>query len=347
MLYFLCFMLTFISPLFAMLDREKLDKYEYSLAYVHVGSQLPGYLPTAIAQARLFNPECPIFLLASSEALSNYDCSVQNVIQVPIETLNIGPDHQHFIDHTELRDLWRYAIERFLYLNDFIQQYGLKNVFHTENDVMLYFDLSTKLPVFQKNYSGMIATVFDCDDRSVPSFVYISDPSPSAQFANYAATHGYRNTTDMELLGQFKDTNYKTLCDHLPILIPSYAQDHPLTNLFHKTARDPLRYSNHLDQFQVIFDAAALGQFLGGIDPILTNSKPGFIAELSVFLTYYFQYKWERDAEGRLIPYISYKNDTYPIANLHIHCKNLASFYSLNKEPLPIPTSFWSSLPLP
>lgn len=346
MRYILCLIIFFASPLFAGIDREEIANSEYSLAYVHIGKQLPKYLPTAIAQARLFNPDCPIFLLSSSEAISSYDCTTQNVIPVPFESLTIGSDHQYFMNCTELSGLWRYAIERFLYLNEFVQQYGLKNVFHTENDVMLYFDLATKLSVFQENYKGMIATVFDCDERSVPSFVYVSDGIPMAQFAHYAAIHGCRNTNDMELLGRFKDDHYKTFCDHLPILIPSYAQDRPLTNLSKRTARSPLPYSNHLDKFQLIFDAAALGQFFGGIDPILANSRSGFIAELSVFLTYYFKYVWEKDAKGRLIPYISYKNETYPIANLHIHCKNLEAFYSLNSEPLPIPTSFWSSLPL-
>lgn len=345
MRYLLTLLLLLVSPLLAIVEIEEIQKSEYSLAYVHIGSNLPKYLPTAIAQARLFNPSCPILLLASSAALSEYDSMAYNVTPVPLESLTITSNHQYFINNTNLRDLWRFAIERFLYLDDVIQQYGLRNVFHTENDVMLYFDLSTKLSVFQNYYNGMIATVFDCDERSVPSFVYISDVNPSAKLAEFIAAQGCRNTTDMEILGRFKDQNYKTLSDHLPILIPGYAQDRSLTNLSCRTAGDALRYSNHLDQFNLIFDAAALGQFLGGIDPMFGNTRTGFIAELSVFLTHYFQYHWERDNKGRLIPYITYKDETYPIANIHLHGKNLNAFFSLNEEPLPVPTTFWSSLP--
>lgn len=319
---------------------------DFTLVYVHVGPELPKYLPTAISQARVFNPECPIFLLGNSQALSSYNEEQENVTKVSLESLTKSSSHQQFIRNVRLSGLWRYAIERFLYLDDFIQQYDLKNVFHTENDVMIYFDISTKLSVFMENYDGMVASVFDCDERSVPSFVFISNPTPSEAFAKFIALRSSQNTTDMALLGSFKDTYLKDLCDTLPILIPSYADDYPLTNLFKKTARSKFPYINNLSKFQMIFDAAALGQFLGGIDPILGSTRNGFVGEMSVFQTYRFQYEWEKDEEGRLVPYISYKDETYPIANLHIHCKNLKIFHSLNQEPPLVPTSFWSALPL-
>lgn len=318
----------------------------HALVYVHIGPKFPSYLSIAIAQARLFNPKTPIYLIANKNALSRYNCAKQEVISIPIESLKMTKHHSRFQKHIKIDGFWRYAIERFFYIDDFIQEYNLNNVFHTENDVMIYFDIEDKLPIFYQNYNNMIATVFDCDERSVPSLVYISNPYVSEKLAKFMSYHGCDGKTDMTLLNDFKEHHYKRLMDHLPILISEYANDRPLISLSKKRAQEVSPYINFLDQFGMIFDAAALGQFLGGIDPILNNRGAGFVAELSVFLTPYFEFKWAKDSKERWIPYISYKGTTYPIANLHIHCKDLRSFFSLNKNHFPLPTRIWSSLPL-
>ena len=317
-----------------------------SLVYVHIGPKLPDYLSIAVSQARLFNPEVPIYLLAESVALNDFDYEKEKINLIPLESLTISDSHKRFNHYIRTKGFWRYALERFLYLDDFIQQYKLTNVFHTENDVMIYFDLLEKLPLFQEYYKGMIASVFDCDERSVPSFVYFSTPIPSFEFAKYISKKGLKGANDMYLLSDFKDLHYKTLADHLPILIPAYAKDHELKSLYKKTARSPAPYINNLDKFGLIFDAAAIGQFLGGIDPILGNRGPGFVGELSVFLSHLFTYEWQMDNNQRWIPYISYGGVKYPIANLHIHCKNLVLFSSLNSKFPTLPTKAYSSVPI-
>ena len=327
------------------INAEITNRHSHSLVYVHIGPDLPSYLPIAIAQARLFNPDTPIYLIANSSAMSNYDCEDQKIHLVPIELLIPTKSHKKFKDRAKSNGFWRYTLERFLYLDDFIQQYKLNNVFHAENDVMIYFNLEEKLHVFQECYPKMIATTFDCDERSVPSFVYISDPMPSKQFAKYIAINGLNGANDMSLLFDFKEKYYKKFGDHLPILIPAYVENRSLINLANRTAKNVAPFINNIEKFQLIFDAAAIGQFLGGIDPILGNKGPGFIAELSVFLTHHCTYQWKMDEKRRWVPHISYGGVTYPIANLHIHCKNLRAFYSLNQNFYPLPTQVWSSLP--
>lgn len=327
------------------LKSHTLPEQKHCLVYVHIGKQFPTHLSYSLEQARIFNPECPIFLIGNSEAFSKTTFDALDVTAVHIESLKISNSHQNYMTKAKTSGFWRYALERFLLLDDFIQQYDLRDVFHIENDVMIYFNLLKKLPVFQEFYPNMIATVFDCDERSIPSFVYISNPRSSNLLSKFIAERAHVDTTDMETLSLFKDAFYKVGCDHLPILIPSYADDYPLTNIFRKTARDAKPYSNHLEKLGMVFDAAAIGQFLGGIDPILGESRPGFMGEASVFLPMFFEFRWVRDKEERLIPYISYNHQTYPIANLHIHSKALHLFLSRNKQPPEIPTKFFSSLP--
>ena len=191
------------------INAEITNRHSHSLVYVHIGPDLPSYLPIAIAQARLFNPDTPIYLIANSSAMSNYDCEDQKIHLVPIELLIPTKSHKKFKDRAKSNGFWRYTLERFLYLDDFIQQYKLNNVFHAENDVMIYFNLEEKLHVFQECYPKMIATTFDCDERSVTSFVYISDPMPSKQFAKYIAINGLNGANDMSLLFDFKEKYYK------------------------------------------------------------------------------------------------------------------------------------------
>ena len=86
------------------------------------------------------------------------------------------------------------------------------------------------------------------------------------------------------------------------------------------------KYYNNIEAFQSIFDAAALGQYLGGIDPNNGPSSPGFINESCVFNPSLLSYEWINDDRGRKIPYIIFSGEKYRINNLHIHCKNLILF---------------------
>jgi len=77
-----------------------------------------------------------------------------------------------------------------------------------------------------------------------------------------------------------------------------------------------------------LFDGAAIGQYLGGVDPRNQKSKPGFINESCVFNPSRFLFEWIKDDKGREIPYAIFKDCKYRINNLHIHSKNLAKFKS-------------------
>ena len=78
-----------------------------------------------------------------------------------------------------------------------------------------------------------------------------------------------------------------------------------------------------------ISDAAAIGQYLGGIDPWHgCHNTIGFINETCIFNPALCSFVWELDFKNRKIPYIIFKNAKYCINNLHIHCKNLNKFKS-------------------
>ncbi len=301
-----CFLLCFISIANAV-----------SIVFVHIGKTLPPYLEESIAQARFFNKECPIYLIANNEALKHAKKNL-GVYMISYEDLKKSSQHKKFKKSSPLNRDFRggfvfFATERFFVLDDFMKQYQIKDLFHLESDVMLYADLKNLAPFFKGLYRGMIAATFDNDKRCIPGILYISESKPLDKLTEFIAETKAPN--DMEYLSKFKDKYHHTYVDYLPIVMPSVG----LKSV----------YSNNYEVLASVFDAAALGQYLGGIDPRNPGaSGKGFINESCVFNPANFEFIWENDSEGRRVPYLFYRGEKCRINNLHIHSKNLKQFLS-------------------
>jgi len=310
-----------------------LGNTDYSIVFIHIGSQIPGYADTALSQAREFNPECPIILLANKEAIQEFASKSQsrNITYVAVESLSQTKDHKRFIKRSTLdkgfrEGFWTYTSERFLYLNDYMNQNKSKNVFHMEYDNMLYADLNALLPIFTGNYKGIAAT-FDNDQRCIPGFIYFRDRNSMSDLARYFADHVHLGYNDMEMIAHYKVEKGSDYVEHLPIIMTEYATTNALVSPMGHTGKNPLKYCLHYSLFQSIFDAAAIGQFLGGIDPRNGPSVPGFINESCIFNPSALIYVWEEDANGRRVPYALYGQSKCRINNLHIHSKKLNQFH--------------------
>lgn len=305
---------------------------ERAIVFIHIGKEIPDYAATAISQARLFNEECNIILIANEEALATFPKKKMDpkLIVVTCESLVKTEEHLKFIrerPHSEFRDgFWNHTSERFLYLYDLFCQYEIQNVFHLEYDNMLYANVDELLPIMKTCYTGIAAT-FDNDQRCIPGFIYIPNKEVMGNLASFFASHASKNYNDMECIALFKET-YPNLIDNLPIIMSSYVKNHSLISALGHTVKDASRFSNHLESFQSIFDAAAIGQYLGGCDPRLGYFPPGFINERCVFNASYLSYEWDLDERDRRVPFAIYDNKRYRINNLHIHSKKLWIFLS-------------------
>ncbi len=303
---------------------------EYSIVYVHIGETVPPHADIAIAQARLFNQHARIILLSSEGGLQRFQALKEqaNIELCTYDALPKTPIHQEYQDLcAETSPFWRYTSERFLYLLDLMEAYSLENVFHLENDNMLYADLEPLLPHFQKQYPGVGAT-FDNDDRCIPGFVWIANCKAMRSLAAYFAKNAPKRLFDMEVIGNYRKEYSDQWIDALPIIMPEYTSVYPLESPSHHTTTRPHSYSNHFEIFHAIFDAAAIGQFLGGLDPIHANNQPGFINESCLFNPFFLQYQWISDEQGRSVPHAIFQDHSYKIINLHIHSKRLQEFKS-------------------
>lgn len=306
------------------------------IVFVHLGPKLPTYLPTAIAQAKLFNPESPIYLAASQVAL--LQCrELQGVIRVPYEMLTQSTQHETFISQARLyrvyrEPFWRYSLERFFVLHELMQEHQLTDVIHLENDVMLYRDMNELIPTLHAHYAGQLGITLDNDTRCIAGLVYVARPEPLAKFLDLVISRLRTQSYDMFYLAQFHAVEPWS-AQQLPILPQSYAMSYELVNPQGQRAKDSTPYWRYAKEFGGIFDAAAIGQYLGGIDPIHGKDTVGFVNECSVFNPSRVEITWQRDTQGRLVPYLRCGNESCRINNLHIHSKNLAAFSSQRSKP--------------
>jgi len=301
----------------------------HSIVFVHLGKTVPSYLPIAIQQARLFNKECPIYLIHNEGAVLSIPPEM-NITSIHCESLTKSSYHNTFstaskLDKCSLNGFWFYTTERFYYLHEFIKEYDLKDVFHLENDVMLYCNLTDLLPTFHAFYKNMIGATYEGVERCVPGFIYISDIKPMDELISFVAGRINLNETDMDSVGRFINYYHKVYIDTLPVVFPDYE----MKRGFRFPVPDS-RFSNHFEHFDSIFDAAAMGQYLGGDSPVHNNSStPGFVNLLSVYNSSHFTFEWEFDGEGRRIPFILFEGEKKRLNNLHIHSKKLHEFCSL------------------
>ena len=307
----------------------------FHFVLIHIGDAVPFYINTCIHQIRLFNPpdSAPIWVLANETGLTTIaDCG--NLRKIPLESLSPSRAHRSFRErytNERLQHFWKYTIERFFYLEEMMKTHNLQNVIHLENDTMLYLDINRLLPVFIENYKGLGVTL-DCDYRCIPGFVFVRDHHPLKLFNQFVADTVKPNRNDMQLLADFVSTvQDDEVIQTLPILLPEY--DRPLKNLVGYTSLRRNLYTNHFDKFHGIFDAAAIGQYLGGISPRNTpkpHTTVGFINETCVFQCNFLDFTWETNEDSLRTPFARYKGaeSRHPVFTLHIHSKDMGQFLS-------------------
>lgn len=195
---------------------------------------------------------------------------------------------------------WRLTSSRFFYIYAFMEKHNIQNVIHLENDVLIYYNCDILMP----NISDHIYLPFDTFKRNIASIMYI----PNSGRFKQALDHFDFAKNDME---NFSNISQQTgIIKNFPIFITD------------ETTPEHKFVTNNYDKFQYIFDAAAMGQYLGGVDPIHNwGDSRGFVNETCIIKYNNYRFSWT-DAK----PFININGKLIPIFNLHIHCKELDKF---------------------
>lgn len=295
-----------------------------NLILVHLGKTFPYHIFDCIEQIRIFNSNdtLNLHLLVQTDVynkINNIHRDIilsYNVILVNVDELEITEFHKYFNQHTilnkEFRNgFWHFCTERFLSIYDYVLINNLTNIIHIEYDNLIFIDLSKIINVLETKYQ--CAGVFDTYTHGIPSFVYFKNIECIEALINFMKNTFNIYDNDMSLLEGFRRSN--TIMKRLPVLTTKYLDHFHLNHEF----------ANNIDLFNVLFDARAIGQYIGGIDPRNEPySGPGYINPDALFRVDQINVEWRLDKNNLYIPYAC----GLPVVNLHIHSKNLRKWLS-------------------
>lgn len=297
------------------------------LTYCFIGP-LPEYAIDTIHQARLFYKGIIYFIVSDihsphiSILKSKYDVTIINYNEVIDTNFNdcVNQYFNKFIIVYQLvgrEKLFIYSFERFFLLYRLMDQYQLSNVFFLELDNLIYDD-----PVVWENSfaSNEMSYMYDNHGRGASGICFIRNKEVLSVFMEHCKHYIATNTgflNEMSVLYEFWEAN-KDRVQLLPI--HWHSDDVP-----HETHMNYDNYQN------TIFDAAALGIYLTGVDPFHTEGVivKGQKWKWSAIDYTQYEYKWITDDKNRKIPYVLCGDTWIKINNLHIHSKNLRPYLSI------------------
>jgi hypothetical protein len=300
---------------------------------VHLGNSIPDYIVYQIKQTRYWNPDVSLYFITNvRDKDSDRLLKELDVVIVRYDSLNISSSHKYFLrknrfDKRYRGGFWVHTSERFFAMESFLRTCELENIFHLENDMMLYVSLNDILPIFRDKYQGLGITM-DSDNRCIPGFMFIRDLDSICNLTSFMAKKTLKNQmNDMYALADYLISKGEPYCKNLPVISPSYEKKYLLRDTAGNNANKNY-YSTCFDDFHGIFDAAALGQYLGGVDPRnTTGDTRGFVNETAVYDPKKFGLHWETvDGLKRMVGEVA--GDKFPIFSLHIHSKDTKQFMS-------------------
>ena len=299
------------------------------IAYCFIG-KLPSYAIDTIYQLRLFYNGAVYFIISDYESL--YIDTLRNKYDVTIVKYDdtIHTEFNECIKEYRTKfayleglkgreNLFIYGFERFFVLYNLMIQQNLSNVFFLELDNLLYDDpLKWEQSFSQKD----MAFMFDNYERCASGICFIKTPNVLQQFTQHCIKYIVETDitkqfmTEMQSLETFWKA-YPQLVQLLPTHWPS-------------PRAPPETYENYQYYMNTVFDSAALGIYLGGVDPFHTNGiiMTGLRSIWSVIDYTPYQFEWKVDEKGRNIPYVVGEQGPIKINNLHIHSKDLTSCLS-------------------
>lgn len=278
---------------------------ESKLVYIWIGKDLPGW---AIHAIELSSRYCGIGvgLIASRSVTKKFPMiktyCLEDFYQRDIEFENL------FLEKNRaFRDgFWLKTLERFLVLEAFVEKYKINKIFHAELDNLI-FDISTLNPILDSIGKGFFCPR-DSTKRGIGSLIYLNDMSTLKHMNRWFRNHHGSIQNDMDLLGE--------MLTHEP----------GFYSLPTETALGEIGIAEwtYIDKEKTkgIFDAAAMGQYLFGIDPRNTNKvlRNGFTNENILIDFGRLEFRFDNKRQSLFVRYgneIQWKR----CYNLHIHSK--------------------------
>jgi len=297
--------------------------------------ELPVYIKYCLYQIRLFFDGDIYLIIDDLQSPIINDIILYNIKIIPYsgviskEFLEFYGQHKDTIVEfpqcgTRSKLLMR-AFERFFLLHNLMEQHNLINIFFMEIDNLIYDNPNNWSEQFSKK--GM-CYMYDNEDRFATGVCYFKNVSYLKSFLDSIYMYVSKYPDCYHEMAVLAD-HYKSENNNDILILPTHSGDTSKNPIFHKNngKLNPLTYVNFQLFSNSVFDAAAMGIWLFGIDPVHTGGKilPKTKGPHFSHIEYSeYEFKWETDSNGRNIPFINFGNGEWiHINNLHIHSKEL------------------------
>ena len=223
----------------------------------HTGAELPSFLECNFRQFRLFNPEVNVYFLTDKSHLNNVVFKKYNILPFDKDQFYSGKirEFESFFNYSK-NNFWTVTATRLIYIENFMADINLTNVYHFENDVLIYYNLADHDKTFRSLYNDMAITVGG-EIVAMTGFMFIKHSGALADMTKYF----------IDMLRRF---GIKGTCEKYRIpmvnemfLMRQYGVDFPgqLRNLPSMPFGE---YAENVEKFNSLFDPASYGQFVGG-----------------------------------------------------------------------------------
>ena len=257
-----------------------------------------------------------IYVITNGRFFYRFSEYSENIQLVAIEDLT---DSYNYMENTQLDKefrggYWALKSDRFFYLYEFMRSRNIDNVLHLDNGVLIYYNVDNYLAMLIPDKTK-IYLPFDTFSRNIAGIMFIPNHTMfKTVLDNYDLAKN-----DME---NFAIIQSQTgLIDNFPIFIndPNGSPENQFV-------------TKNSEQFcNFIFDAIAMGQYLGGVDPQTTpGDTTGFVNETCIIKYDQYDFIWNAINNNKC-PFVGLTDSlgthrSYPIFNLHIQCKDLDKF---------------------
>ena len=289
----------------------------------HSGKKLPVYLEYAFKQIRIFNPFITVYFLTDNHLLGDLAFLKYNVIAIDKDLFYSDKVDQLASLCTVPTDhFWTITTTRLVYIENFLKEFKLSDIYHFENDILLYYTLKEQHDKFQRMYRYLAITPGG-PDRNMTGLLFIKNSDALALMTQFFIDLRKEHTLE-ELKAK-----YKTDMVHEMSLMKMYEVEKGEEFLSYLPILPFGEYAKLYDVFDSIFDPASWGQFVGGASTGIPGVKPPdhYIGRVLIEHPEY-SVIWKEDSKGRKIPYFKYDDNEVKINNLHIHSKNLHKYMS-------------------
>jgi hypothetical protein len=270
--------------------------------FISNASTVPEYTRISLGQARKLNPDIPIDFICLEKQEFFDELSINWISQTDLsdgqaitEFNNISPFKQIQVAKTKHQSpelFWHRAAERIFYISEYMNRSRVKNVYHFENDVLIYY------PLELADKSTNILITPQTEKESTFSFCYFPNARKILKLCHYFN----------ELLANKNSELYNSGYSFISEM-----------SMLHLALKNDIvsSFPTVKSDTKFIYDPGSYGQYLGG-----TNLKhpAGFTDPLHIIG------KKIQDQEIQVTFDTVPKTNNNLIFNLHVHSKELNGF---------------------